>query len=87
MAIQPDVFPVSAGIVVSTDGKEWVASGPVADGPFAVDLYNDCTMAGDNLEWEKQLDEVVIDKDRQKSPDSSSRTTSMSLHEREDRGT
>ena len=38
-------------------------TGPVADGPFAVDLYNDCTMAGDNLEWEKQLDEVVIDKD------------------------
>jgi hypothetical protein len=63
MAIQPDVFPVSAGIVVSTDGKEWVVPGPVADGPFAVDLYNDCTMAGDNPEWEKQLEEVVIDKD------------------------
>ena len=63
MIIQPDVFPVSSGTVTSTDGKQWTVPGPVADGPFAVDLYNDCSGPGDNPDWEKQLQTVVIDKD------------------------
>ena len=63
MIIQPDVFPVSSGTVTSTDGKQWTVPGPVAEGPFAVDLYNDCSGPGDNPDWEKQLQTVVIDKD------------------------
>ncbi|MSO30530.1 MAG: hypothetical protein EXQ48_06225 [Acidobacteria bacterium] len=63
MRIEPDVFPVSVGTVTSTDGKQWTVPGPVADGPFAVDLYNDCVTAGDNPDWAKQLETVVIDKD------------------------
>jgi hypothetical protein len=63
MRIEPDVFPVSAGTVTSTDGKTWAVPGPVVEGPLAVDLYNDCLGPGDNPDWEKQLKTVVIDKD------------------------
>jgi len=63
MRLEPDVFPVSIGTVKSTDGKEWTVPGPVADGPFATDLYNDCTNVGDNPEWNTQLQTVVVDKD------------------------
>jgi hypothetical protein len=63
MRIQPDVFPVSVGTVKSTDGKEWTVPGPVSEGPFAVDLYNDCATPGDNPDWEKELKTVIVDKD------------------------
>jgi hypothetical protein len=49
--------------VKSTDGKEWTVPGPVEPGAVAVDLYNDCTGAGDNPGWEQQLKTVVIDPD------------------------
>ena len=61
--LEPDVFPVSVGVSTSTDGKKWVVPGPVQDGPVAVDLFNDCLGSGDNPDWEKQLQTVVIDKD------------------------
>ena len=61
--VEPDVFPVSVGVSTSTDGRKWVVPGPVQDGPIAVDLFNDCLGPGDNPEWEKQLQTVVIDKD------------------------
>jgi hypothetical protein len=63
VVIQPDVFPTMTGTVRSTDGRTWTVPGPVHDGRLAVDLYNDCTGAGDNAAWEKQLETVVIDPD------------------------
>lgn len=64
MRIEPDVFPVSVGTVTSTDGKQWTVPGPVAaEGPLAVDLYNDCLGPGDNPDWQAQLRTVVVDKD------------------------
>ena len=61
--LEPDVFPVSVGVSTSPDGKKWIVPGPVQDGPLAVDLFNDCLGPGDNPNWEKQLQTVVIDKD------------------------
>jgi hypothetical protein len=62
-AVQPDVFPTRVGTVRSADGKDWIVPGPIQDGPFAVDLYNDCTGAGENADWQRQLETVVIDAD------------------------
>jgi hypothetical protein len=61
--VQPDVFPTRVGTVVSTDGKTWTVPGPIEDGRFAVDLYNDCTGTGPNAGWETELETVVIDPD------------------------
>jgi hypothetical protein len=61
--VQPDVFPTQTGTVASTDGKSWTVPATVHDGAFAVDVFNDCTGAGDNPDWEKQLQTVVIDRD------------------------
>ena len=61
--VQPDVFPTRVGTVKSSDGQEWTVPGPVQEGPLAVDLYNDCTGTGDNADWERQLETVVIDED------------------------
>jgi hypothetical protein len=63
MKIEPDVFPVSAGVVTSIDGRKWTVPGPVEEAPLATDLFNDCLGPGDNPDWEKQLQTVVIDKD------------------------
>jgi hypothetical protein len=61
--VQPDVFPTRTGTVKSSDGRTWIVPGPVHDGGFAVDLYNDCSGTGDNPDHEKQLQTVVIDPD------------------------
>ncbi len=61
--VQPDVFPTRVGAVRSADGKEWIVPGAIHDGSFAVDLYNDCTGAGENADWQRQLETVVIDED------------------------
>ena len=61
--VQPDVFPTTTGTVKSSDGRTWLVPGPVHDGGFAVDLYNDCAGAGDNPDHGKQLQTVVIDPD------------------------
>jgi hypothetical protein len=63
VSVQPDVFPTTTGTVKSSDGRIWTVPGPVQDGRFAVDLYNDCTGTGDNPGWEKQLETVVLDPD------------------------
>jgi hypothetical protein len=49
--------------VVSSDGKRWTVPGEVKEGPFAVDVFNDCTGPGANPDWEKQLQTIVIDPD------------------------
>jgi hypothetical protein len=56
-------MPPRAGVVTSSDGKSWTVPIAVQDGPFAVDMYNDCTGQGDNPNWASQLQTVVIDKD------------------------
>ena len=61
--VQPDVFPTRTGTVTSADGRSWTVPGPVQSGAFAVDLFNDCTGAGANADWETQLQTVVIDPD------------------------
>ena len=63
VTVQPDVFPTMTGSVRSTDGRSWTVPGPVQDGRLAVDMYNDCTGPGDNPNWQKELDTVVIDPD------------------------
>src|SRR5262245_59079866 len=61
--VQPDVFPIQTGISIAADGKRWTMPAEIHDGPFAVDLYNDCHGAGANPDWEKQLQTVVVDPD------------------------
>lgn len=62
-AVQPDVFPTNFGTVTSSDGRRWTVPAPVHEGAVAVDLYNNCTGPGDNPDYAKQLQTVVIDKD------------------------
>ena len=61
--VQPDVFPVQTGTATTTDGKRFVMPAPVQEGPFAVDLFNDCHGTGANPDWAQQLQTVVIDPD------------------------
>ena len=56
-------MPAKAGVAKAADGTTITLPLTVNDGPFAVDLYNDCVGKGDNPEWEKQLQTVVIDPD------------------------
>jgi hypothetical protein len=56
-------MPANAGVVTAAGGRTLMAPFEPHDGPFAVDLYNDCAGTGDNPDWEKQLQTVVIDKD------------------------
>src|SRR5687768_194987 len=56
-------MPANVGVATSADSRTWVSPLAVQNGPFAVDLYNDCTGKGDNPDWEKQLETVVIDRD------------------------
>ncbi len=46
--VQPDVFPVSVGVVTSADGRKWPAPGPIQEGAIAPDIFNNCTGTGDN---------------------------------------
>ena len=61
--VQPDVFPIRTGEVTSADGKTWTVPAAINEGAFAVDVYNDCTGAGENPDWQKQLQTTVIDPD------------------------
>jgi hypothetical protein len=63
VSVQPDVFPTRVGTVTSSDGQVWVVPGAVHDGPAAVDLFNDCTGTGENAQWQRELETVVIDPD------------------------
>jgi hypothetical protein len=56
-------LPANAGVSRSADGRAFTLPLAVQDGPFAVDIYNDCAGTGDNPDWEKQLTTVVIDAD------------------------
>jgi hypothetical protein len=56
-------MPANAGTVASADGRRFAVPFAPHDGPFAVDLYNDCTGTGDNPDWQRQLETVVIDPD------------------------
>jgi len=56
-------MPANAGVSTSADGRQFTLPLAAENGPFAVDLYNDCVGKGDNPDWEKQLQTVVIDKD------------------------
>src|SRR5262245_17906472 len=47
-SVQPDVFPIQIGTSTSSDGKTWTVPGPIQDGAFAVDLFNDCHGTGAN---------------------------------------
>ena len=53
----------NVGFVTSADGQRIAVPGPVSDGPFAVDVFNDCTGPGDNPDYLSQLETVVIDED------------------------
>ena len=59
--VQPEVFPIQTGTVTSGDGKSWTVPAAVHEGAFAVDVFNDCSGTGENPDWEKQLQTVVID--------------------------
>ena len=63
VTVQPDVFPTTTGTVKSSDGRRWIVPGPVHDGAFAVDLYNDCFGTGDVPDHQSQLRTVLIDPD------------------------
>ena len=63
VSVQPDVFPIRTGEVTSTDGRTWTVPAAINEGAFAVDVYNDCTGSGENPNWQKQLQTVVIDPD------------------------
>ena len=56
-------MPANAGTVRSADGRTIMVPLTPNDGPFAVDLYNDCAGKGDNPDWQSQLKTVVIDAD------------------------
>ena len=56
-------MPAKIGVSRTADGRTITLPVVVNDGPFAVDLYNDCMGTGDNPDWEKQLKTVVIDPD------------------------
>ena len=61
--VQPDVFPVSVGVVTSADGRKWPAPGPIQEGAAAPDIFNNCTGTGDNPNYASELKTVVIDED------------------------
>ena len=56
-------MPANAGVSTAADGRRFTLPLAADDGPFAVDIYNDCTGKGDNPDWKNQLQTVVIDKD------------------------
>ena len=55
--------PQVCGTITAPDGSQWAVPAAVADGPAAVDIYNDCTGPGDNPKYLEQLQTVVIDPD------------------------
>ena len=61
--VQPDVFPVRVGTLTSEDGKKFMVPGPITEGAIAPDIYDTCIGTGDNPNYLKQLQTVVIDKD------------------------
>ena len=61
--VQPDVYPVSVGVVTSADGRKWPAPGPIQEGAIAPDIFNNCTGTGDNPNYASELKTVVIDED------------------------
>lgn len=61
--VQPDVFPVTLGVVASPDGRRWPVPAPIHEGAFAPDLFNNCTGTGDNPKYASELKTVVIDED------------------------
>jgi hypothetical protein len=55
--------PQLCGVVVAADQSRWAVPSAVHDGAAAVDIYNDCTGAGDNPAYLSQLRTVVVDPD------------------------
>jgi len=61
--LQVRSFMQTCGTITAPDGSKWELPAPIADGPAAVDIYNDCTGQGDNPNYLEQVKTVVIDPD------------------------
>lgn len=53
----------ASGSIRADDGSTRIVPMDVNEGPGAVDMYNDCTGAGDNPDYLDELQTVVIDED------------------------
>jgi hypothetical protein len=55
--------PQVCATITAPDGSKWAVPSDIHEGPFAVDIYNDCTGKGDNPNYLKELKTVVVDPD------------------------
>ena len=51
------------GTLTAEDGSVWSVPAPISDGRPAVDVFNECTVGGENPDYESELTTAVLDED------------------------
>ena len=61
--VDGNVREALCGEITVADGSVWDVPGPITDGATLVDVYNECTLGGDNPDFESELSTIVVDDD------------------------
>jgi hypothetical protein len=61
--VDGNVREALCGEITAADGSVWEVPGPITDAPALVDVYNECTVGGDNPDFESELSTIVVDED------------------------
>ena len=61
--VDGNVREALCGEITTADGSVWDVPGPITDGATLVDVYNECTLGGDNPDFESELSTIVVDDD------------------------
>ncbi|TDI47929.1 MAG: amino acid ABC transporter substrate-binding protein [Acidobacteria bacterium] len=61
--VDGNVREAFCGEITAADGSVWEVPGPITDGAALVDVYNECTVGGDNPDFESELATIVVDED------------------------
>ena len=61
--VDGNVREALCGEITAADGSVWDVPGPITDGATLVDVYNECTLGGDNPDFESELLTIVVDDD------------------------
>ena len=51
------------GTITAEDGSRWAVPGPASDGATLLDIYNECSLGGDNPDFESELATTVLNDD------------------------
>jgi len=61
--VDGNVREALCGEITAAGGSVWEVPGLITDGATLVDVYNECSVGGDNPDFESELSTIVVDED------------------------